>query len=300
MTRWTFILAPLLIVLSLVTLGLAKQPDNAPVRVFVSVLPLKYLVERVGGSHVTAEVMVGPGQSPATYEPAPKQMSRLGQADLYFRVGVPFERVWMQRLTDLNRHMRIVDLRDGINLRRVEEHHHHDAGEKPDDEHGNDTLDPHVWTSPALARIMADHIRASLTDIDPAHAKAYQVGFDSLATDLTELDKDLRKRLAGVTHRKFLVFHPSWGYFADTYGLQQIAIEASGKEPGPRTLARIIALAKRENIHVIFVQQQFSRTTASTVARAIDGKVVPIDPLAENYIDNMRKAADAFFTSLEN
>lgn len=161
-------------------------------------------------------------------------------------------------------------------------------------------MDPHIWTSPALAGIMADHIRAALSDIDPSHAKAYQAGFDALATDLTALDKDLRKRLAGVTHRKFLVFHPSWGYFADTYGLQQIAIEAAGKEPGPRTLARIIARAKREKIHVIFVQQQFSRTTASTVARAIDGKVVAIDPLAENYIDNMRKAADAFFTSLEN
>lgn len=298
MTRWTLLLIPLLTLLPLT--ASAKQPAHAPIRVFVSVLPLKYLVERVGGSHVTAEVMVGPGQSPATYEPAPKQMSRLGQADLYFRVGVPFERVWMQRLTDLNRHMRIVDLRDGINLRRVEEHHHDDAGEKSDDEHGDDTLDPHVWTSPVLAGIMADHIRAALSDIDPSHAKAYQAGFDTLAKDLSTLDKDLRKRLAGVTHRKFLVFHPSWGYFADTYGLQQIAIEAAGKEPGPRTLARIIALAKRENIHVIFVQKQFSRTTASTVARAIDGKVVAIDPLAENYIDNMRKAADAFFTSLEN
>ena len=298
MTRWTLLLIPLLTLLPLT--ASAKQPTHAPIRVFVSVLPLKYFVERVGGSHVTAEVMVGPGQSPATYEPAPKQMTRLGQADLYFRVGVPFERAWMQRLADLNRRMRIVDLRDGIDLRRLEEHHHDDAGEEPDEEHGDDTLDPHVWTSPALAKIMAEHICVTLTEIDPSHAKDYRAGFDALATDLTALDKDLRKRLAGVTHRKFLVFHPSWGYFADTYGLQQIAIEAAGKEPGPRTLAKIIALAKRENIRVIFVQQQFSRTTAGTVARAIHGKVVAIDPLAEDYIENLRKAADAFFTSLEN
>jgi zinc transport system substrate-binding protein len=302
MTRWTRILAPLLIVLSLATPGLAKQPGNAPIRVFVSVLPMKYLVERVGGSHVNTQAMVGRGQSPHTYEPTPRQMTELSRAQIYFRVGVTFEQIWMKRITALNPKLRIVDLRDGIRLRRLEDHHdegqHMGAGHAG--ESSGSTLDPHVWTSPVLARTMAEHIRATLAKIDPAHAKAYQDGFDSLAADLTALDLQLRSRLGRVKHRKFLVFHPSWGYFADTYGLQQLAIEAAGKEPGPRSLARIIALARQENIHVIFVQPQFSRTTANTVARAIDGKVVPIDPLAENYIDNLRKTANAFFTSLEN
>lgn len=303
MNRWTRILAPLLMVLTFATPGLAKNPADKPIQVFVSVLPMKYLVQRVGSSHVNARAMVGPGQSPHTYEPTPRQMTELSRAQIYFRVGVTFEQIWMKRITALNPKLRIVDLRDGIRLRQLEDHHDDDGkhgGAGHAEESSDATLDPHIWTSPVLALSMADHIRATLTKTDPAHAKDYQAGFESLATELSALDRQLRSRLDKVRHRKFLVFHPSWGYFADTYGLQQIAIEASGKEPGPRSLARIIALARQENIHVIFVQPQFSRTTANTVARAIDGKVVAIDPLAENYIDNLRKAADAFFTSLEN
>lgn len=304
MKRWTLLLIPLLTLSLFAPASSALAADDNPVQVFVSVLPLKYFVERVGGAHVHTEVMVGPGQSPATYEPTPRQMSRLGQAELYFRVGVPFERVWMQRLVDLNRRMRVIDLRDGLELLRLEDHHH-DHGDDHEvrdhaEEHPEDELDPHAWTSPLLARTMADHIRAALADIDPSHAADYQAGYQALAKDLTDLDRELRERLAGIKNRKFLVFHPSWGYFAHTYGLQQIAIEASGKEPGPRALAEIIARARQDNIRVIFVQQQFSRTTATTVARAIEGRVVALDPLAEDYLANLRKAAGAFISALEN
>ncbi len=302
MNRWTRLLTPLLILLSLTAQAQAKDPAEKPIQVFVSVLPIKYLVERVGGSHVNARAMVGPGQSPHTYEPTPRQMTELSRAQIYYRIGVSFEQIWMKRIAALNPSLRIVDLRDGIRLRKLEDHHDEEEHNKAGHTEGayDEDLDPHLWTSPVLARTMADHIRATLAERDPAHAQDYQAGFDSLAADLTALDTRLRTRLARVTHRKFLVFHPSWGYFADTYGLQQLAIEASGKEPGPRSLANIIALARQENIRVIFVQPQFSRTTANTVARAIGGKVIPIDPLAENYIDNLRKAADAFLTSLEN
>ncbi|MGE4490995.1 MAG: metal ABC transporter solute-binding protein, Zn/Mn family [Syntrophotalea sp.] len=295
MHRWILPLIGLLIVPSW---SLAAEPP--PLRVFVSVLPLKYLVDRVGGTHVDTDVMVGPGQSPATYEPTPRQMSRLGKTDLYFRVGVPFERVWIRRLADLNRNMSIIDLRDDLPLRRLEDHHHEDDGGAHREPHQESALDPHVWTSPTLASDMARHICEALSARDPRHAPDYQSGYETLAADLKNLDSRLRNRLAAIKNRKFLVFHPSWGYFADAYGLEQIAIENAGKEPGPRALARVIALARQENIRIIFVQQQFSRTTASTVARAIGGKVVVVDPLAENYIENLRRAADAFFLALDD
>jgi zinc transport system substrate-binding protein len=303
MNRWMLLLISWLALLPLATAAPAIAANRGPVQVFVSVLPLKYFVERIGGSHVNTQVMVGPGQSPHTYEPTPRQMTELSRAQIYYRVGVTFEQVWMKRIAQLNPNMRIVDLRDGIKLRKLEDHQHEGEEEHAADDHAeeqyDDSLDPHVWTSPVLARSMAEQIRATLTAIDRAHAQDYQAGFDSLTADLTALDTQLRNRLAGVKHRKFLVFHPAWGYFADSYGLQQIAVEAAGKEPGPRTMARIIAQARQDNIRVIFVQQQFSRTTAATVARAINGKVVALDPLAENYIDNLRKAADALATALE-
>jgi zinc transport system substrate-binding protein len=281
-----------LIVLALLLPAAAAATE--PVRVFVSVLPLKYFVERIGGARVSVEVMVGPGQSPATYDPTPRQMARLSRAELYFRVGVPFENIWMARIVDINRRMRIVDLRDGIHLRPIDHRHHADKNG-----HGTAALDPHVWTSPPLAKIMAGHIRQVLTDFDPAHGEGYRVRHAALADDLDRLDRELKDRLAGLAHRRFLVFHPSWGYFAEAYGLEQVAIESAGKTPGPRALASIIDLARARHIRVIFVQEQFSRATAATVARAIGARVATVDPLAEDYLANLRKVSDAFLTALE-
>jgi zinc transport system substrate-binding protein len=283
--------------------GAIAQPTT-PLQVFTSVLPLKYFVERVGGQRVAVQVMVGPGRSPATYEPKPRQMAALSRAQLYYRVGVPFETVWMKRVADLNPAMGIVDLRQGLKLLSLE-HHHHDAeeedhGELKDHEKDQYTteMDPHLWTDPNLVKQMTEHIRASLTAADPAGAADYQAGAEAFIRDLDDLDRTIRHKLMNVKERRFLVFHPSWGYFAAAYELQQVAIEAAGKEPGPRGLAGIIEQAKEHNISVVFVQQQFSRTTAATIAQAIDGRVIAIDPLAEDYLANMRRTAEAFAHSL--
>lgn len=289
--------------------GLANAEQAAPLKVFTSVLPLKYFVERVGGQRVAVQVMVGPGRSPATYEPTPKQMAALSRAQLYYRVGVPFEKVWMKRVADLNPTMDIVDLRQGLELRPLE-HHHHDAEEEGHEdgheghaqEQGEISLemDPHLWTDPNLVKQMTEQIRTTLTAADPAGAAAYQAGAETFIHDLDDLDRTIRQQLVNVQERRFLVFHPSWGYFAAAYDLQQVAVEAAGKEPGPRTLAGIIEQAKDNSISVVFVQKQFSRTTAATIARAINGRVVAIDPLAEDYLSNMRRTAEAFARSLES
>jgi zinc transport system substrate-binding protein len=146
---------------------------------------------------------------------------------------------------------------------------------------------------------MAEQIRQTLTALDPKRGEQYAANCRTFTADLDRLDRFIRDHLAGVKQRKFLVFHPAWGYFAHAYGLEQVAVEAEGKEPGPQTLARIIAQAREKKIRIIFVQKQFSQTTARTVARAIGAQVVAIDPLAENYLANMRLAADAFARALE-
>lgn len=280
--------------------GVAIAQADAQLQVFTSVLPLKYFVERVGGARVAVQVMVGPGRSPATYEPKPKQMAALSRAQLYYRIGVPFETVWMKRVADLNPGMKIVDLREGLKLLAMEHHHHHDEDLEDHEKHqSKPEMDPHLWTDPNLVKKMVEHIRATLTAADPAGAAEYRSGAENFLQDLDELDRTIRQTLMDVKKRRFLVFHPSWGYFAEAYDLEQIAVEAAGKEPGPRALAKIIEQARDENISVVFIQQQFSQTTAATIARAIDARVVAIDPLAENYPANMRRTAEAFASSLE-
>jgi zinc transport system substrate-binding protein len=273
--------------------GLAPRAAADPIPVVVSILPQKYFVERVGGSHTVVSVMVGPGQSPATYEPSSRQMAALAAARVYFRIGVPFELAWMERIQAVNPRMLVVDVSEGIQRRQVER-----VGDESID-YAVQSPDPHLWTSPPLANRMAARVRDTLADLDPANRDEYEHNYASLAAELDLLDSEIRDRVSSSKSRAFMTFHPSWGYFADTYGLKQIPIESEGKEPGPRTLLHVIEEAERLGIKVIFVQPQFSRGSAEMVAREIGGRVVAIDPLAEDYIRNMRKVAAAFTEALE-
>jgi zinc transport system substrate-binding protein len=260
-------------------LHLPSSAGAEPLTVFVSILPQKYLVERIAGESVRVSVMVGPGASPATYEPTPKQMALLSEARIYFRIGVPFENVWIERLADVNREMEIVHTSEAVMTRDLENH----TGR-----------DPHVWTSPLLtghiARTMADALVAALPDQRPE----FEENYARLASDLARLDAEIREIFSQVTGRKFMVFHPSWGYFADSYGLEQVAIEEHGSEPAASRLADLIDNAVGEGIRVIFVQKHFSRRNAETVAREIGAKIVVVDPLAEDYISNLRSLATLF------
>jgi zinc transport system substrate-binding protein len=215
--------------------------------------------------------MVGPGDSPGTYEPNSRQMSALANAAVYFAVGVPFEKAWMERIRAANPSMSVVDTAQDIPRR--------------------DGQDPHVWTNPTYARRIAARMRDGFVRLDPAHQQDYERDYQLLADDLAVLDRDIRVQLAPYSGRAFLVFHAAWGYFADAYSLRQIAIEAEGKEPGPRALAATIEEARRLGCGTVFVQPQFSRATAEVVARELGARIVVIDPLAEDYLANLRAAA---------
>jgi zinc transport system substrate-binding protein len=284
----------LLLLPALLGVARAAEPPAAFIEAFVSILPQKFFVERVGGRHVSVSVMVGPGQSPETYEPTPNQLARLAKARIYFGIGVEFEEVWIKRIVAANPGMRISDMRRGIPVRELERSQ---GTATPAARQG--LADPHVWTSPPLVKIMAANIRDTLSQLDPAHRAGYGANYEAFAADLDRLDHDIRVLLQSASTRNFMVFHPAWGYFADTYGLQQIPIEAGGKEPGARALARVIEVGKRERVKAIFVQAQFSRRAAETIAQAIGARVVAVDPLAEDYMNNLRQVARQFAEAMQ-
>ena len=276
---------------SLVVAGQGAEP----LRVFVSVLPQKTFVEKVGGDRVQVEAMVQPGDSPHTYDPTPRQVAALSLADLYVAIGGTFEDAWMGRIRGVNPKMQVLDTGEGITLRRSEDHEDADgrnAGHH-EHEHEHGASDPHLWTSPPLVKQMTLRIRDALSGLDPANAALYAANAAAFAEELDALDREIRARLAGVAGSRFMVYHPAWGYFADTYGLVQIPIEHEGKEPGPRALAALIDQARRDGVRVIFVQPQFSRKAAAQVAAAIGGRVEVMDNLAPDYLANLRRVADA-------
>jgi zinc transport system substrate-binding protein len=268
--------------------------------VTVSIAPQRYFVERIGGEHVNVNVMVEPGASPHSYEPKPAQMRALSESAAYFSIGVDFEDVWLDKIAAANTSMRMVDTVADIERMPMAAAHEHEEGEmhEEEDDHVEGRPDPHVWTSPSMVEQQAQVIYNTLIELDPEHEAAYTANLEAFRDDIWALEEEIHETLNGVTHRKFMVFHPSWGYFARDFELEQIPIEIGGQEPSAQELARLIEHAKEENIRVIFAQPEFSTQDAETIAEEIDGEVLLISPLDPDWLDNMRRVAETFAEAL--
>jgi zinc transport system substrate-binding protein len=280
------------------------------IRCWVTILPQAFFVERIGGDYVDVRVMVGPGQTPHTYEPKSRQLAELAQSDVYFSIGVAFEESALPRIESNFKKLRIVDSCAGIPRRAMTGWHGHEpspqreagqlsrplsSSKKPP---GRGSLDPHVWLSPKHAIVICANIRVALAELDPAHDDYFASRAEELVDEIERVDAEIARMLAPYRGREIFVYHPAYGYFTDAYGLTQVEIEERGSIPGPKHLAKLVERAKAARARVIFVQPQVSDTYARTVADAIGARVVPLDPLAMDYTENLllmaRGMVDAF------
>lgn len=258
--------------------------------VFVSIAPQKYFVERIGREQVKVEVMMNSGESPATFNPNPRKMSLLSKTELYFSIGVPFETTWIDRVQSIYPELKIIPLHVKT---------HKNTTQEPTNHHSHYTGDPHIWTSPAKVKVIAQKIKDTLAHAIPQKEKYFKANLQAFSKDLDVLDKDIRNILTKNKKNRFMVFHPAWSYFAKDYDLQQIAIEHEGKKPGARSLNKIIAQGKSLGVKVIFVQKQFSLSIAENLAKMIGATTYEMDPLAEDYLENMRRTASAISGALK-
>ncbi len=264
----------------------------AETKVAVSVVPQRYFVEKIAGDAVKVVIVVPEGASPATYEPKPSQMGELAKCSLWFTIGVPFERAQKDRMLSALPNLKEIPTHGNVKLRPIEGHSH--DGHGPHCDHGDD---PHVWLSPSAVMIQARTIATALGELDPENRAVYMKNYAAFVAELASLDSELAELLSGSRGKAFMVFHPSWGYFAQDYGLEQIAVEVEGKEPKPAELAKMVDRAKYLGIKTVFVQPQFSTAAAEAIAKSIEGQVVPLNPLAEDWRDNLIKAAEALGAS---
>ncbi len=266
---------PLLVAfLSMVILSLPLScgelgKENGKIGIVVSILPLADLVEQVGGEKVEVTVMVPPGASPHSYEPKPSQLKAVSEAEMFVKVGtgVEFEKAWMDRLVQINKDMLVLNSSEGMQL----------LGD-----------DPHVWLSPLNAEKMVQNICAGLVKLDPGNEEYYTDHKDGYLRQLSELDGYIRERLGVVKDRRFIVYHPAWGYLARDYNLEQILVERGGKEPTAEDIGNAVAQAKTLRHKVVFVSPQFATKGAETVADEIGGTTEFLDPLPRDYIADMR------------
>lgn len=272
-----------------------RTEDDRPV-VAVSLVPQAYVVEKVAGPHFRVVALVGPGESPASYQPTDAQVSEIMRSRVYFRIGVPFENgAWLEAIEE-SPEIRIVDVRHGIRLREMAPHANgHGEGQEP---HGPMGKDPHIWLDPSCLKTQAETVCRTLVGIDPQHEETYRRNLQHLLGELDQVDEEIRELLAPFAGRRFYVFHPAWGYFCDAYGVVQVPIEFEGKEPSEKELSEIIRRAREDHAKVVFVQSQITAQSAKAVADVIGARIRYLDPLARDVPKNLLEVARAIADSM--
>ncbi len=303
MRQTWWVLVGVLVVLGCFGTVHSVHADNR-LQLTVSILPQAYFVEQIGGSQVQVTVMLRPGAEPADYEPKPQQMIALAASRIYFAIGVPFESAWLRRFMAANPKLLIVHTEAGIAKLAMAQELPIEMNRKtgafevsrPRKVSHEGVKDPHVWLSPPLVMIQARNILAALMQVDPDHKELYEANYLHFISELAELDVKIGNifwESKSVERKPFIVFHPAWGYFAATYGLQQIPIELAGNEPHAQELQTLIGFARARGIKVVFVEPQFSTQSARTIAQHIGGRIVVADPLATDWSKNLLSVARA-------
>jgi zinc transport system substrate-binding protein len=255
--------------------------SSEKIKVVTTIAPLEEFIKSVGGDRVEVSVMVPPGAEPHTFEPTPSQMRQVAEADLYVQNGAGLE-FWMDRILQVNEEMTIIDSSKGIDF----------ISESPEE------IDPHIWISLRNAAVQVRNICDGLIEVDPANKEYYLQNKDSYLQNLSSLDAEFNNTFGSKEKRIFIVHHPAWTYFAKDYELEQVPLMENEKEPGPKYLGEVIELARKNNITTIFVEPQFNPKSAEVIAREMNAGIVTIDPLSENYLDNMRNASREIAQSL--
>lgn len=287
-----------------------SSSDTAKPNILVSVLPQKQIVEKIAGEDFEVTVIIPPGFSPETYDPTPQDMKIISTADIYFRIGhIPFEILNLPKISEINQEILIVDTSINNELIMLEAHTHaHDHEEEHDEEDQNhdeedhdeedndeefhqEEIDPHNWLAPTMVKQQAEIIKNTLVELYPEKSSDFENNYAQLSVELDELHTLLVETFAPIQGKTMLVYHPAFGYLAHIYGFNQEHFQIEGKDPSITQLQAIIDEAKADDVKVIFVQKQFSTSSAEAIAENIGGSVVQVDPLDPDYLNNIKNIA---------
>jgi zinc transport system substrate-binding protein len=255
------------------------------ITVAVSLQPYATLVKMLGGDRVNVVTLLPPGADPHNFEPKPAVIKAFSVAQVYFTDGSGLDKTWIPRFLGANKNVQVVDISKGIEwMKSEEEHgahgHHHD-----------EEMDPHIWTSPTRMRFLAQNIFQELKKLDPKYVIDYVNRASMVQDELALVERQLNEAVISMPkdRRSFIVFHPTYGYLAKDFKLKQYTIEVNGKEPKPRDLANLVKVGRKNGVKTVFVQPQFSKRAAETIAKELGAVVVETDPLSADFIGNTQK-----------
>jgi zinc transport system substrate-binding protein len=264
--------------------NLNANNSNGKIGVVVSIGPEVQWVNAVGGDKVNVTLMVPPDDDPHTYEPLPGQLKQVSNAKMYAEIGSPleFETNYMGKIEAANPNLLIVNCSQGITL-------------MPNTaENESDTMDPHDWVDPKDAEVMVNNIYLGLVKVDPSDQAYFEKNRDNYEAQLETLDNYTAQTLKDKKGTDILIFHPAFGYYAKDYNLTQIAVMINDEEPSPQRIALLLNTAKADNITVMYNEPQYDPSYMQSIASQVNGKVLTVNDLDENYLQNMRNVANAF------
>ena len=281
------LIARLLIMLIVIPAAVVFAGDEH-ITVAVSLQPYATLVKMVGGARVNVVTLLPPGADPHNYEPKPAIIKAFSLAQVYFTDGSGLDKVWMPRFLSANKKVQVIDISKNIQWMKPEEDHDHKA------QGHHHEIDPHIWTSPARLKLIAQNIYDALKKIDPEHFSYYVARIQETQNILQKADRKIVSAVIGMPkeRRSFIVFHPTYGYLAKDYKLTQYAVEVNGKEPKPKDLANLIKIGRKNNVKVVYVQPQFSKRAAETISKELGAVIVETDPLSGDFMSNTQKFVD--------
>ena len=286
--------------------------------VSVSIPPQKYFVEKIAASTLDINVIIPASTDEHNFDFKPATMKKLEKSDIYFTIGLEFERVFADKFQSNFANLQVIDT--GKDLRNLatshthskddhDEHHNHAGHDDHDhDEHaqGKDehhahkhsnshethgASDPHIWLDPILVKIQASTIAKALIAKYPQNKALYEANLIKFQAELDALNAEISALFEKSKNKKFIIYHPSLGYFAARYHLVQIPVEIEGKEPKTKDLQRLMSVAKKEKIKTIFVQKGFSQNAAKSLAKELKASVVELNHLSDDYSKNLLEIA---------
>lgn len=271
----------ILLISALLIVGCGSKQNNGKESIYVTITPLQAIVEEITMGDFNVEVIVPKGASPETFEPTPKQITAMSEAEFIFSTGlIDFEQSLVGRLPG---DAEVVNLSEDIELiagscSHGHKHHHHG-------------VDPHIWTSPQALRTMVINAHDAIMEHYPDSVK-YTAATERLLKRIDSLDAYCAERIEEAGVEAVMIYHPAYTYYARDYGIEQIAIEHDGKEPSLRQTTELIDRAKEHNIGVILCQPQYSVDKVRAIANDADAEVVTTDPLSEDILGEIERVTD--------
>ncbi|MFI7483949.1 metal ABC transporter substrate-binding protein [Kocuria sp. M1R5S2] len=328
----------LLLPLSLAALALsscASAPEEAAsapgaeageaLTVLASFYPLEYVAERVGGERVQVSSLTPAGADPHDVELSPAAVEQLRTADAVVHLS-GFQPAVDDAVAETSPE-HVLDAAvagvEGVEDHSAEEHGHagadgpddehdehaqeaHGPDEHGPDEHAHEGADPHFWLDPQRLAAVATEVAHVLGEADPEHAGTYEANAGRLTTELEALDREFSEGLRTCERRTVVVSHDAYGYLAERYDLEQVAVAGfePETEPSPARLAEIGRVVEAEGVTTVFSESLVEPAVAETLAAEHGIGTAVLDPVegladpAKDYQQLMRENLEALRAAL--